>query len=81
MSTRTRRLFQPTLDSMPLRLAPSALGLPVSAVHVVQLSAAGSIPTAHSMDSGEDSGTTSPIIITPTYPTSPGSPTSPTSPC
>lgn len=60
---RTHRLFQPVLDSMPVRIAPSAVVL--SAPTLVAPSTTVSIPVAISMDSGEDSGTASPIIIAP----------------
>ena len=70
---RTHRLFQPSLDSMPVRLAPAVMGLHVvvSVAHLAPPTTHGSIGGAHPMDSGEDSGTASPIIIAPVPSTPP----------
>lgn len=70
---RSHRLFQPSLDSMPVRIAPAVMGLHVVATvaHLAHTSAHGSIGGALPMDSGEDSGTASPLIIAPVPSTPP----------
>ena len=61
---RTRRSFQPTVDFMPSRIAPSAIGLPahtiVNSVHLHLTTAAHGVD----MDSS-GSGTSNPVIAGP----------------
>jgi hypothetical protein len=64
---RTRRHFQPMLDSMPIRIAPSAVGV-LSQV-VAPISGAGGtvshLPAMQARDiDSPDTTTSSPIIIT-----------------
>ncbi len=76
---RMRRCFQPSLDSMSSRIAPSHIGLLAPVISVAIPSHSG-LTHAHqggavAMDSGS-TDSTDPIIITPIPPGSP-----PTLPC
>jgi hypothetical protein len=73
---RTRRRFQPSLDSMPSRIAPSSIGLPAptfsTAIHSPLTAALPSLGVAHPSDTSQ-SGDSNPIIIAPIPPTPPPS--------
>ena len=72
---RTRRHFQPILDSMPSRIAPSSVGLPaptVSAgIHSQLTAALPGVGVATPFDDTSGSGSTYPIIIAPVSPNPP----------
>jgi hypothetical protein len=63
---RMRRHFQPMLDSMPVRIAPSAVsGLTQVVAHVAAAPHVGTMPAYNDSDAPTTTST-SPIIIAPT---------------
>jgi hypothetical protein len=65
---RARRHFQPMLDSMPCRIAPSAVGgLIHVAAHVAPVASHGGFSVADDTDP-PDGGPSSPTIIAPVTP-------------
>jgi hypothetical protein len=65
---RMRRHFQPMLDSMPIRIAPSAVGgLTQVAAHVAAMPHLGTMPTYNDTEAPTTT-TSSPIILAPTTP-------------
>jgi len=68
---RTRRRFQPILDSMPSRIAPSSLGLPAPTVSVaIQSPLTGTRPAGTVLVQTDDN-TSYPIITVPVSPNPP----------
>jgi hypothetical protein len=67
---RTRRRFQPILDSMPSRIAPSAVGLPAPTILAGTPSHLNGTPPGRIMVTADDN-TSYPIIIAPIDPNPP----------
>jgi hypothetical protein len=64
---RTRRHFQPALDSMPIRIAPSTVVSPAHVTTVIISTSVSPTLTMHAQDTNmPETGSSTPVTPTPT---------------